>query len=176
MGNVRQAVKCVLRVRCISGPGRAARPRSALADRPVWKCGSARESTSSLFRCAPESSSAMSGLCGGDEEMKESRSAPGEPDALRREFAGWDPCLQQLLDARIPACELASKSIGLAGCRPGFFHLLVRRHKPDIADELSGAHRKSDEVLSLAEPHLPTVGRPMRNVVVRHQAPICNGP
>jgi salicylate hydroxylase len=26
-----------------------------------------------------------------DEEMKESWSAPGDPDVLRREFAGWDP-------------------------------------------------------------------------------------
>jgi salicylate hydroxylase len=31
------------------------------------------------------------------EEMKESWSAPGEPDVLRREFAGWDPRIQHLL-------------------------------------------------------------------------------
>jgi salicylate hydroxylase len=32
-----------------------------------------------------------------DEQMKESWSAPGDPDALRREFAGWDPRIQQVL-------------------------------------------------------------------------------
>jgi salicylate hydroxylase len=32
-----------------------------------------------------------------DEEMKESWSAPGDPDALRRAFAGWDPRIQELL-------------------------------------------------------------------------------
>ena len=30
-------------------------------------------------------------------EMKESWSAPGDPDVLRREFAGWDPRIDQLL-------------------------------------------------------------------------------
>jgi salicylate hydroxylase len=32
-----------------------------------------------------------------DEKMKESWSAPGDPDVLRQEFAGWDPRIQQLL-------------------------------------------------------------------------------
>jgi len=32
-----------------------------------------------------------------DEQMKESWSAPGDPDTLRREFAGWDPRIQQVL-------------------------------------------------------------------------------
>ncbi len=32
-----------------------------------------------------------------DEEMKESWSAPGDPDVLRQAFAGWDPCIHQLL-------------------------------------------------------------------------------
>src|SRR5438477_1902089 len=32
-----------------------------------------------------------------DREMKESWSAPGDPDVLRREFAGWDPRIEQLL-------------------------------------------------------------------------------
>jgi salicylate hydroxylase len=32
-----------------------------------------------------------------DEEMKESWSAPGDPEILRRAFAGWDPRIQQLL-------------------------------------------------------------------------------
>jgi salicylate hydroxylase len=33
-----------------------------------------------------------------DEEMKESWSAPGDPDVLRRAFAGWDPRIGQLLN------------------------------------------------------------------------------
>src|SRR5882757_6140360 len=33
-----------------------------------------------------------------DEEMKESWSAPGDPDVLRRAFAGWDPRIHQLLN------------------------------------------------------------------------------
>jgi salicylate hydroxylase len=32
-----------------------------------------------------------------DEEMKESWSAPGDPQILRREFAGWDPRIDQVL-------------------------------------------------------------------------------
>ena len=37
------------------------------------------------------------GFVPADEEMKESWSAPGDPDALRREFAGWDPRIETLL-------------------------------------------------------------------------------
>jgi len=37
------------------------------------------------------------GFVPADEEMKESWSAPGDPDALRREFAGWDPRVGSLL-------------------------------------------------------------------------------
>ena len=37
------------------------------------------------------------GFVPADEEMKESWSAPGDPDALRREFAGWDRRIAQLL-------------------------------------------------------------------------------
>jgi salicylate hydroxylase len=33
-----------------------------------------------------------------DEEMKESWSAPGDPDVLRQAFAGWDPRIHALLD------------------------------------------------------------------------------
>ena len=32
-----------------------------------------------------------------DEQMKESWSAPGDPEVLRREFAGWDPRIDQVL-------------------------------------------------------------------------------
>ena len=37
------------------------------------------------------------GFVPADKEMKESWSAPGEPDVLRREFAGWNPHIQHLL-------------------------------------------------------------------------------
>ena len=37
------------------------------------------------------------GFVPADEEMKESWSAPGDPDVLRREFVGWDPRIQTLL-------------------------------------------------------------------------------
>ena len=34
------------------------------------------------------------GFVPADQEMKESWSAPGDPDVLRREFAGWDPRIE----------------------------------------------------------------------------------
>jgi 2-polyprenyl-6-methoxyphenol hydroxylase-like FAD-dependent oxidoreductase len=37
------------------------------------------------------------GFVPADEEMKESWSAPGDPDVLRREFSGWDMRIEQLL-------------------------------------------------------------------------------
>jgi salicylate hydroxylase len=37
------------------------------------------------------------GFVPADEQMKESWSAQGDPDALRREFAGWDPRIEGLL-------------------------------------------------------------------------------
>jgi salicylate hydroxylase len=37
------------------------------------------------------------GFVPADQEMKESWSAPGDPDTLRQEFAGWDPRIEALL-------------------------------------------------------------------------------
>lgn len=37
------------------------------------------------------------GFVPADQEMKESWSAPGDPDMLRQEFAGWDPRIESLL-------------------------------------------------------------------------------
>jgi salicylate hydroxylase len=37
------------------------------------------------------------GFVPADEQMKESWSAPGNPEVLRREFVGWDPRIEQLL-------------------------------------------------------------------------------
>ncbi len=39
------------------------------------------------------------GFVPADEEMKESWSAPGDPDVLRGEFAGWDPRIERVLRA-----------------------------------------------------------------------------
>jgi salicylate hydroxylase len=38
------------------------------------------------------------GFVPSDEEMKESWTAPGDPDVLRQAFAGWDPPVRELLD------------------------------------------------------------------------------
>ena len=43
------------------------------------------------------------GFVPADEEMRESWSAPGDPDALRREFAGWDPRIETLLSEVLDA-------------------------------------------------------------------------
>jgi salicylate hydroxylase len=43
------------------------------------------------------------GFVPADEEMKESWTAPGEPDVLRGEFAGWDPRIEFLL-RRVQSC------------------------------------------------------------------------
>ena len=77
--------------------------------------------------------------------------------------------LQQLPDARIPARKGLPKNIGIAGSRPGFLHLLVGRHESDIVDQLSGAHGEGEEVPPFAEPHLPAVGRPIGNAIMRHK-------
>jgi salicylate hydroxylase len=37
------------------------------------------------------------GFVPADREMDESWSAPGDPDVLRSEFAGWDPCIERVL-------------------------------------------------------------------------------
>ncbi len=43
------------------------------------------------------------GFVPADEEMKESWSAPGNPDVLRAEFAGWDPRIGSVL-AQVDTC------------------------------------------------------------------------
>jgi salicylate hydroxylase len=43
------------------------------------------------------------GFVTADEEMKESWSAPGDPDRLRREFEGWDPRIGRVL-AQVDKC------------------------------------------------------------------------
>jgi hypothetical protein len=52
--------------------------------------------------------------------------------------------LQQRSDARIPARELLVKDVGVAGSRPRFLGLFVRRYESDVVDELPGAHGKRE--------------------------------
>ena len=58
------------------------------------------------------------GFVPADQEMKESWSAPGDPDVLRREFAGWDPRIELTAAAKFKRrsdgrCMTASR------CRAG---------------------------------------------------------
>ena len=45
------------------------------------------------------------GFVATDELTRESWSAPGDPDALRREFSGWDPQVEAILQAGVDAGE-----------------------------------------------------------------------
>ena len=64
------------------------------------RCGWARASTSSLFRCARASSSTIVGFVPADEEMKESWSAPGDPDMLRQGVRRLGPAHRRIVAAR----------------------------------------------------------------------------
>src|SRR5215207_7122215 len=48
-------------------------------------------------QCVQLVSEAWLSVLDADAEMKESWSLPGDPDVLRREFAGWDPRIESLL-------------------------------------------------------------------------------
>ena len=61
------------------------------------KCGSAKDGIFSPFPFVPAKLINYVGFVPTDEKMKESWSAPGDPDVLRQEFAGWDPRIQQVL-------------------------------------------------------------------------------
>ena len=45
-------------------------------------------------------------------------------------------------DPRVPASELAAQHVGIAGRRPGFLHLLVRRNETDVVDEFARRARE----------------------------------
>ena len=61
------------------------------------RCGSAPDGTSSPFPLRAGKLINYVGFVPTDEQMKESWSAPGDPDTLRKEFAGWDPRIQEVL-------------------------------------------------------------------------------
>ena len=61
------------------------------------RCGPVRPGTSWSFRFATATMVNYVGFVPTDEEMKESWSAPGDPEVLRREFEGWDPRIGEVL-------------------------------------------------------------------------------
>jgi 2-polyprenyl-6-methoxyphenol hydroxylase-like FAD-dependent oxidoreductase len=74
-------------------------PRERLPDWPMdrWQMWAG---PSKHFLVFPVRHGAMVNYVGfvpADEEMKESWSAPGDPDVLRREFVGWDPRITSVL-------------------------------------------------------------------------------
>ena len=56
------------------------------------------------------------GFVPADEEMKESWSAPGDPDVLRRAFAGWDARIEAVLTLKRLSGGLSTTA---SHCRPG---------------------------------------------------------
>ena len=60
-------------------------------------CGSATASTFLAFPVRGGELINFVGFVPADQEMKESWTAKGDPDALRAEFAGWDPRIGALL-------------------------------------------------------------------------------
>ena len=70
-----------------------------------------------------------------------------------------------------PANSARSTS-GSPGADQDFFHLLVCRNEANVIDELAGAQREGQEVLSRSKPHLPTIHRPVRHSFMRERAAI----
>ena len=84
--------------RCSPAPSPIAawcRTRPCRTGRPMrGRCGSGAASISWCSRCAPARLINYVGFVPADAEMKESWTAKGDPDALRAEFAGWDPRIE----------------------------------------------------------------------------------
>ena len=78
-------------------------------------------------------------------------------------------------DARVPACELAAKHVGIAGRGPGFLHLLISRHEADVVDHRPARTGKVRKCLPLPSHISQRVGRPVRHAIVRDHAPIGDG-
>ncbi len=81
-----------------------------------------------------------------------------------------------MADPGVPISKFPTQRLRIAGGRPRFLHLPVRRHEPDEIDERSGAQRIHEEVLALAEPHQPALGRPFRHELARNNAAVGHGP
>jgi salicylate hydroxylase len=74
-------------------------PRERLPDWPMdrWQMWAGPSKHFLVFPVRHATMVNYVGFVPADEEMKESWSAPGDPDALRREFAGWDPRIGEVL-------------------------------------------------------------------------------
>ena len=91
------------------------------------------------------------GFVPADEEMKESWSAPGDPDVLRREFAGWDPRIETLLSQ-------VAKDVPLGAVRPraaadldqGRLTLLGDAAHPMLPHLGQGANQSIEDGMALA--------------------------
>ncbi|WP_375411305.1 FAD-dependent monooxygenase [uncultured Bradyrhizobium sp.] len=103
------------------------------------------------------------GFVPADEEMKESWSAPGDPDVLRREFAGWDPRIETLL-SRIEATfrwALYDRE-PLQGWSRGRLTLLGDAAHPMLPHLGQGANQSIEDGMALAT----ILGRADRNTAV----------
>jgi salicylate hydroxylase len=86
-----------------------------------------------------------------DEEMKESWSAPGNPDTLRAEFVGWDPRIQTVL-AQVDECfrwALYDRE-PLPGWSKGRLTLLGDAAHPMLPHLGQGANQSIEDGIALA--------------------------
>ena len=76
-------------------------PRARLPDWPMdrWEMWAGPSKHFLVFPVCHGTMVNYVGFVPTDEEMKESWSAPGDPEVLRREFRGWDPRIRAVLDA-----------------------------------------------------------------------------
>jgi salicylate hydroxylase len=74
-------------------------PRERLPDWPMdrWEMWAGRSKHFLVFPVRHGTMVNYVGFVPTDEEMKESWSAPGDPDVLRRDFEGWDPRIGEVL-------------------------------------------------------------------------------
>ena len=75
-------------------------PRERLSDWPMdrWQMWAGPQKHFLVFPVRHGEMVNYVGFVPTDEEMKESWSAPGDPEVLRREFQGWDPRIGQVLE------------------------------------------------------------------------------
>jgi len=75
-------------------------PRERLPDWPIdrWQMWAGPKKHFLVFPVRRGEMVNYVGFVPADEEMKESWSAPGDPEVLRREFHGWDPRIGQVLE------------------------------------------------------------------------------
>ena len=91
------------------------------------------------------------GFVPADQEMKESWSAPGDPDILRREFAGWDPRIEQLLkEVQLTFRWALYDREPLPGWTKGRLSLLGDAAHPMLPHLGQGANQSIEDGMALA--------------------------